>query len=189
MGATEAFAVVTGLACVILTVRQNIWCWPIGIISVILYIAVFYDTRLYSDMCLQVVYIFMQVYGWHNWLHGGADSGKLSVSRLTPLAGWAWIAVAVSGSYSLGYGMSSYTNADLPYVDATATTMSLVAQWLMSRKVLESWLIWITVDVISVAMYFVKGLYMTTVLYAVFLALAVSGFLAWRKSLLKPEQG
>lgn len=189
MGVTEAFAVVTGLACVILTVRQNIWCWPIGIISVILYIAVFYDARLYSDMGLQVVYIFMQIYGWRNWLHGGVDNGELAVSRLTPLSAGAWIAVAVMGSYSLGYGMSSYTNADLPYVDSTATTMSLVAQWLMSRKVLESWLIWITVDVISVAMYLVKGLYMTTGLYAVFLALAASGFLAWRNSLLKPERG
>lgn len=189
MGITEAFAVVTGLACVILTVRQNIWCWPIGIISVIAYIAVFYDARLYSDMWLQVIYIFMQVYGWRNWLHGGVDKGELSVSRLTPLAAGAWITVSVLGGYSLGYGMSSYTNADLPYVDSTATTMSLVAQWLMSKKVLESWLIWITVDVISVGMYFIKGLYMTTALYAVFLALAISGFLEWRKSLLKPERG
>lgn len=189
MGATEAFGVVTGLACVILTVRQDIWCWPIGIISVIAYIAVFYDARLYSDMWLQVVYIFMQVYGWRNWLHGGADSGALPVSRLTPVAVGIWIGVAVVGSYSLGYAMSHYTNADLPYVDSTATAMSLVAQWLMSRKVLESWLIWIGVDVISVAMYLVKGLYMTTGLYAVFLALAVSGFISWRNSLLKTGRG
>lgn len=189
MGITEALAVVTGLACVILTVRQNIWCWPIGIISVALYIVVFHDARLYSDMGLQVIYVFMQIYGWHNWLYGGADRGELSVSRLTPFSLAAWISVSAIGSYSLGYGMSSYTNADLPYVDSTATTMSLVAQWLMSKKILECWLIWITVDVISVAMYFVKDLYMTTGLYAVFLTLAMSGFLAWRRALLKPERG
>jgi len=186
MTAIEIVAVVFGLLCVWLTVRQNIWCWPTGLVMVLLYIFIFYQARLYSDMGLQVVYIVLQIYGWYSWLHGGRDRGKLSVSRITRTGVIVWMTVAITGTTGLGYIMSTYTEASLPYWDAATTVLSLFAQYLMAKKILESWLIWITVDVLCRGIYPAKQLYLTTGLYAVFLVLATLGLLAWRKSLSEP---
>ena len=183
MDPIEITATLFGLACVWLTVRQNIWCWPTGLVMVTLYIFIFHEARLYSDMGLQVVYIFMQIYGWWNWLHGGKDHGVLKVTRLAAAEILLWAAVAVMGVSALGYYMDTYTDADFAYPDAVTTVLSLVAQWLMAKKILESWLIWITVDILSVSIYYLKGLYPTAGLYLVFLGLASIGFLTWRKAL------
>lgn len=182
MSIIELTAVIFGLACVWLTTRQNIWCWPTGLVMVSLYIFIFFEARLYSDMMLQVVYIFMQIYGWHNWLYGGKDHGKLAVTRISRLGAALWGALAMVCVGALGFSMDNYTDADFAYPDAVTTVLSLVAQWLMAKKVLESWLIWITVDVISVGIYSMKGLYLTAGLYSVFLGLATIGYFTWRKT-------
>ncbi|MCI0529485.1 MAG: nicotinamide riboside transporter PnuC, partial [Nitrospira sp.] len=153
----------------------------------VLYIFIFYQVRLYSDMLLQVIYVFLQIYGWYNWLYGSKDRGELQVSHITGSEIALWTVVAVGGTSGLGFSMDRYTNADLPYWDATATVLSLIAQWLMAKKILECWLIWITVDVLSMGIYTVKGLYLTTGLYAVFLGLATSGLFAWKKTLVNLE--
>lgn len=178
----EIVAVVLGLACVWLTVRQHIGCWPTGLAMVSLYIVVFFRAKLYSDMLLQVVYVFLQIYGWYAWLHGGAGHTRLDVSRLPWRQVAPWMAVCIVGTAALGGAMSSYTDAALPYVDAFATVASLIAQWLMARKVLESWFVWIAVDVVSIGMYLSKSLHWTAGLYAVFLILAAWGWWEWRRS-------
>ncbi|MDH5508934.1 MAG: nicotinamide riboside transporter PnuC [Nitrospinota bacterium] len=183
MSLIETSAVLFGLACVWLTVRQSIWCWPTGLVMVTLYIFIFFDARLYSDMGLQFVYIFMQIYGWHNWLHGGQKHSELKVTRLSRLGAAAWSVIAMATATALGYTMERYTDADFAFADAVTTTLSLIAQWLMAKKILESWLIWITVDIISVAIYALKGLSLTAGLYMVFLALATIGYFAWRRTL------
>jgi nicotinamide mononucleotide transporter len=179
----EIAAVLLGLACVGLTVREHIACWPTGLAMVTLYIFIFYRAKLYSDMLLQVVYIFLQIYGWYAWLHGGPASSRLPVSTLPAGHGVRWLAVCVLGTLALGGAMKHYTDAALPYIDAFATTASLVAQWLMGRKVLQSWLVWIVVDVVSIGMYAAKALYPTAGLYVLFLALATLGFFTWKRSL------
>jgi nicotinamide mononucleotide transporter len=183
MSIIEWIAVLTGLACVWLTVVRNIWCWPTGLVSVALYVFVFFDARLYSDMGLQVVYIFMQVYGWWFWLRGGKDRGEAPVVRLSPPGMALWAGAVVAGTVLLGTLMSAFTNAALPYWDAAATAMSLAAQWLLARKVIENWILWIAVDVLSVGIYLAKGLYPTTGLYCVFLVLATMGLIAWTRTL------
>ena len=182
----EILATVFGFICVALTVKQNIWCWPTGLVQVSLYIAVFYQARLYSDMGLHVIYVFMNIFGWYNWLYGGEDRSRLEVSLLTRFGVVFWGAAAVLGTAGLGYVMSTYTRADLAYWDAATTVLSLIAQWLMAKKKLESWLIWITVDVLCVGIYLVKGLYPTTILYGAFLILASMGFWAWNKDRRSP---
>lgn len=179
----EITATIFGLICVILTIKENIWCWPTGLVQVSLYIFVFFQARLYSDMGLHAVYVVMQFYGWYNWLHGGVDRTRLNIVRLRAREIAGWTVVAVAGTLSLGWIMNTYTNADLAYLDAGQTVLSLIAQWLMAKKVLESWLIWITVDVLSIGMYAVKHLYPTMGLYAVFLILAITGFWQWRKKM------
>lgn len=179
----ELAATLFGLASVILTVRQNIWCWPAGLVMVTLYLFIFYDARLYSDAGLQFIYIFVQFYGWYHWARGGPKNADLPVSKLAAPRLGSWVAVALVGTLGLGLVMSTYTDAELAYWDASTTIMSLIATWLMARKVLASWYFWIAVDVLAIGIYTVKELYLTAGLYAVFLGLAITGYFAWRRSL------
>jgi nicotinamide mononucleotide transporter len=178
----EIVAVLLGLACVWLTVRRHIACWPTGLAMVLLYIVIFYRAKLYSDMLLQVAYVFLQLYGWHAWLRGGPDSTPLVVSRLPVWQAGAWIVAGALAAALLGATMRYYTDASFPLVDAVATVASLIAQWLMGRKVLESWLVWIFVDIVSVGLYLAKELYPTAALYAIFLGLAAWGWFEWESA-------
>jgi nicotinamide mononucleotide transporter len=183
----EAIAVVFGILCVWLTIRQNIWCWPTGLVQVVLFIYIFYQVKLYSDLVLHVIYIGLQLYGWYHWLHGGRDHGKLEVSRLPTSGLLLWpLGIAVA-SLIWGYLMATYTDAALPYGDAFTTVASLAAQWLLARKKLESWLLWISVDIVAIGIYWSRELMLTSGLYLVFLVLAILGFFAWRRSWLSTE--
>ncbi|GAB1540226.1 nicotinamide riboside transporter PnuC [Scytonema sp. NUACC21] len=181
MSSIEIIGAILGLVSVWLTVKENIWCWPTGIVMVFLYIFIFYEARLYSDVILQVIYVFLQIYGWYAWLHGGKNRRELHVTSITQLQIIIWSGIAIVGTFTLGFVMHRYTDAALPYPDAAITVMSLIAQWLMAKKVLECWLIWIVVDVLAVGVYAAKQLYPTTGLYTVFLILAVLGYLTWKK--------
>ena len=180
MSPIETLAVALGIACVYLIIRQNIWCWPIGIAMVTLYAWIFYDARLYSDAGLQVIYIGLQIYGWYYWLTGKAASeAQAPIIMLTARWRGTWATIAVAATAALGFVMSTYTDADLAYWDATTTVLSLIAQALLSRKVLENWLVWIAVDVLAIGIYSYKELYLTAGLYAVFLGMASWGLLVW----------
>lgn len=179
----ELVATAFGLACVWLAVKRSIWTWPTGLVMVSLYIVIFGRAKLYSDMGLQVVYVGLQIYGWWHWLHGGRDRDELPVTRLRPAGVLVWTAVCVAGTGTLGWVMATRTDAALPYPDAATTVTSLVAQWLMARKVLENWSFWIAVDAMAIGVYLVKGLYPTAVLYAVFLGMCVVGLREWRASM------
>jgi nicotinamide mononucleotide transporter len=179
----EAVAVLFGIVSVFLSVRENIWSWPTAIVNVSLYFALFFESGLYSDMGLQAVYFVLSVYGWYEWLYGGKDHSALSVSR-TPRRVWGVVAVVALVVWaSLGRLTSGLPGVSLPYVDASTTTTSLIAQWMMTRKLLENWVLWTIVDVVYIGMFMYKGLYLTAFNYAVYLVLAVMGFFAWRKSL------
>jgi nicotinamide mononucleotide transporter len=183
----EVVAVAFGIVSVFLSVREHIWSWPTALVNVALYTVLFYKTGLYSDMGLQVVYFVLSVYGWYQWLYGGAGKTELQVSR-TPRG--VWIAVSVIGVAFWavdGYATSHLPNVSLPYVDAATTTVSLVAQYFMTRKYLENWTFWILVDVVYVGMLIFKGLNLTAFNYAIYLVLAVMGHVAWRKSLGRAE--
>jgi len=176
----ELTATVFGLACVLLTIRESIWCWPTGLVQVLLFIYIFYEAKLYSDAILHVIYVFLQIYGWHHWLYGGARRNALPVTQLRRSFAF-WIAGVLLATVGWGWIMASYTDASVPYGDAYTSAASLAAQWLLARKKLESWLLWISVDVVAVGIYYYKELYFTTGLYAVFLVLATIGYLRWRR--------
>jgi nicotinamide mononucleotide transporter len=182
----ELFAAVTGAISVWLSVRQNIWSWPTAIVNVVLYTLVFWQAKLYADMGLQVVYAVLSIYGWYEWLYGGEGHTQLRVTRTSPRLGVLLTLIAGAGSALLGTLLHRTTDAALPFMDSALTCASLVAQWQMTKKLLENWLVWIGVDVLYVGMFIFKGLYLTAGLYAVFLALAVKGYIDWRRSLLEP---
>jgi len=181
--ALETVAVLFGIVSVYLSVRENIWSWPTGIVNVTLYIFVFFQARLYADMALQIVYIAISVYGWYEWLHGGRGKTELTVSRGTPRLAAVLTVLGVAATALLGTLLSRYTNASLPYLDSATTATSLIAQWMMAKKILENWIVWVAVDVVYVGMFLYKSLYLTAFLYAVFLVLATMGYMRWKKSL------
>jgi nicotinamide mononucleotide transporter len=178
-----------GLLYVVLVILQSVWCWPVGLVGAIFYILVFFDARLYGQMGLQGVYVALMFYGWHQWRHGGEAGGRLEVSR-TP---WRWrVLLAVAGTAFATLGgllLMRGTDAALPFWDAGTVSFSLVAQFMTTRKWIESWLVWIVVDVVIAGMAGSQGLYPTAVLYAAYLLLAALGLAEWRKSLREGQAG
>ncbi len=180
---TEYVAAAFGIVSVWLSTREQLAAWPTAIVNVLLYVVVFREQKLYADMGLQVVYAVISIYGWWHWAKGGAGETTLSVSR-TPARQWVVLGViSAAGSASLGVLLARYTDAALPWADATLSSTSLVAQWMLTRKLLENWLVWIVLDLCYVAMFVLKGLWPTAGLYAVFLVLAWMGWRSWRESL------
>jgi nicotinamide mononucleotide transporter len=179
----EAAAVLFGIVSVYLSVRENIASWPTAIVNVTLYIFVFQRARLYADMALQVVYIGISLYGWYEWLHGGRGKSRLAVSRGTGRLAAVLAGIGLVAAALLGTLLARYTNAALPYLDATTTTTSLIAQWMMARKILENWLVWVSVDVVYIGMFVYKSLILTAGLYAVFLVLSLMGYFQWKRTL------
>ena len=179
----ELVAVLFGIVSVFLSVREKIWSWPTALVNVALYFVLFYETGLYSDMGLQAVYFVLSLYGWYEWLYGGAGRTTLTVSRTPPRLWAILIAIAIVFWAILGRLTSGLPGVALPYVDAATATTSLVAQYMMTRKLLENWALWIAVDVVYIGMFIFKGLYLTAGNYAVYLGLAVLGHIAWKRSL------
>ncbi len=176
----EWTAAAFGFLAVFFLVRQSIWCWPFGLTQVALYVGVYHNEKLYSDMILHIIYVGLQIYGWAHWLRHDDNQDVLAITRLTSNAVVVWIAVTIVGTGIWGYFMETRTDAALPYGDAFTTVASLIAFWLQARKVIETWLFWIVVDIVAIWIYLYKGLYPTTGLYVVFLILSIVGFLAWR---------
>lgn len=183
MTVVELVAVAATLVAVYLTARQVIWCWPLAIVSVVLYAVVFFQARLYADMGLQGIYLVLSIYGWWAWLHGGVDHGELRVTGLPAGLGVALLAIGAVGGAGLGLALDRWTDAALPLMDSTLSAFSVVAQWMQTRKLLQAWLVWIAVDVLYVGMFVFKGLYLTAGLYAVFLYLAALGYRSWERSM------
>ena len=185
----EIAGAVFGLVYVLLAIRESAWCWPIGIANAALFLVVCVHARLYGGAGLQAVYLVVSFYGWYEWLHGGQGHGRLPVSR-TPRGWAAGLALAgLAGTFGFGLLLEYRTDAALPFPDAAATSFSLVAQWMATRKWLENWLVWLVVDVGYVAICVSQRLYAMAALYAVFLVLAVLGYKEWRTSVAQREAG
>jgi nicotinamide mononucleotide transporter len=179
----ELVAVVFGAVSVYLSVRQNIWSWPTALVNVTLYFLIFRRERLYADMGLQVFYVGISLYGWYHWLFGGEGRTILKVTHTPKHLGVVLPVLGLSAAYGIGTILGNTTDASVPYMDSTLTVTSLIAQWMMSRKYLENWIVWVVADVAYIGMFIYRGLYLTSFLYAVFLVLATKGYFDWRASL------
>ncbi|MDR3435587.1 nicotinamide riboside transporter PnuC [Telmatospirillum sp.] len=181
MSPLEIAAVVVSILGVWLTVRRNFWCWPVSLLSVALYGRVFFLAKLYSDTILQGVFGAFAVYGWWVWRSGVCDDGRVRVETLTLKGRTAGLLAGVLGTLALGGIMARYTDAAVPWLDAGLTSFSLVAQFWAARKCLQSWWMWIAVDVVYTGLFLTRSLYLTAALYSVFIFLAILGSRDWSK--------
>jgi nicotinamide mononucleotide transporter len=178
----ELFGFITGVLNVWLVTRENIWSWPLGVLNAVFYMIVFARAGLYSDTGLQVVYFVLSLYGWYHWLRGGPQHEAVVVTRTPPRTWMIVSAIAVVTWLLLSNITKRLPGAAMPHLDAALVSISLVAQWMMTRKLLENWLLWIAVDVVYIGLFINRQLPLTAVLYAVFLGLAVLGYVQWRRS-------
>jgi nicotinamide mononucleotide transporter len=182
MSLVEILGFLTGAVNVWLLARQNIWNWPVGLANNALYVAVFLSAGLYGDAGLQLVYITLGVYGWWTWAHPGARV-ELQVTR-TPRSTWIWLTpVTAAAAIGLAFFLRRFTDSTVPVWDSFTTALSLAAIYGQTKKYVESWWIWIAVDIIYVPLYIYKNLRLTSGLYFVFLLLCVMGLREWSRAL------
>jgi nicotinamide mononucleotide transporter len=179
----EIVSFALALVMVVLNIRQSPWAWLFSITSAALYAVVFYDSKLYGDMSLQFFFIAVSLWGWYQWLFGGASHHGVLVSRLTS-KGWLYSGLAwLFGFIAIASFLRLFTDTDVPHIDAFLTSGSLVGQLLLSRKKLENWHVWIGIDLIYIGLYIHKNLYLTALLFSLFVVLAAVGLRTWKKSL------
>jgi nicotinamide mononucleotide transporter len=180
-GLTETLGFVTGAACVYLTVVENVWNFPVGIANSVFFLALFAGARLYGDAGLQVLYVALGIQGWYLWLRGGEGHTPLRVSRAGARLLLAVVACVIVFTALLTF-VFVRTHDSAPFLDALTTVLSLAAQYLLNRKALENWFLWMAADIIYIYLYTSRELYLTGVLYFVFLCMCVAGFTVWLRS-------
>jgi nicotinamide mononucleotide transporter len=192
----EVFGAVTGILYVFLEIRQTIWLWPIGIITSAVYIWVFFSSKFYADMSLQVYYLVISILGWYWWLkgtgqineevkrrEGEGEKEKLPVTRIKLKT-----AVILAFVFLLLYGLmwivlTNFTDSPVPAWDSFITSLSIVATWMLARKIFEHWYLWIIVNFVSSFLFIIKGLYPTVILYVIYGIMSFAGLAAWKKTI------
>lgn len=177
----EGVAVVLAIAYLVLAARENIWCWACAFVSTAIYIALFYRVALLSESLLNVFYLLMAVYGWWQWRRGAPGGKARAISRWSPRRHLLVIAGTGACVPLLGYWMANSFNASLPYLDAFTTCFAVVTTWMVTHKILENWLYWIVIDSVSIYLYVEKELYLTALLFVLYLGICVVGFVHWRR--------
>lgn len=179
----EVFGFITAGLCVYLQTKEIIWNWPIGIASNIVYFVVFWRSRLYADACLQIFFLTVSIYGWWKWKSGGADHAALVPQRTPRRLGALLAAITAASGLAIYYVLSRYSNSDVPWGDSTTTAVSLTAQYMLGRKLIENWILWIAVNVLYIALYGYKQLYLTAFLYAIFIVMCIAGWRRWDRTI------
>lgn len=181
----ELSATFFGLLYILLSIKQSIWCWPAGLITSALYVYVFFISKFYADMSLQVYYVVVSIYGWYHWQYGSKSkkADDLKITTLKPNLAIVLTLITAALFVLIAYILINFTDSTIPYWDAFTTAASFVATWMLARKIIEHWLIWIVVDAISMGLYAYKELYPTVILFAVYTILAVLGYFEWKKKI------
>ncbi|WP_419241169.1 nicotinamide riboside transporter PnuC [Cardinium endosymbiont of Nabis limbatus] len=180
----EAFAFITGLLSVYLLIKVSLWNWFFGIITVLSFLFIFFNAKLYAEMGLQVVFLALQCYGIYQWSSSSPRKNSLSIQLAHRSVYYAYTANGLLLFTGISYMLNKYTDSTTVYADVWITTLSLIAQWMMGKKYLQHWLLWIVVDISAIILYIYKALYLTALLYFIYIFLAIIGYKNW-KNLLK----
>jgi nicotinamide mononucleotide transporter len=183
----ELVAFVLAVAMVVFNIRVNPLGWPLAIVSSLLYFGLFWNSRLYGDASLQIFFAAVAAWGWWQWLRGTlADGSALRVRELGPRGRWITCAAMAAAWPATGLFLKRFTDTDVPWWDAFPTAGSVVGQWLLGRQYVENWPTWVIVNVVSIGLFAYKGLWLTVLLYAVFVVMSFAGWRAWRRRALQP---
>lgn len=181
---------ISGLLCVVLLIKRNIWTWPIGLFYALVSLAVFAKAKLYSEVALHVYYAGMSIYGWYFWSRKGKGSsggeGKVEsvpVGRTSWRTGAILLSICLPAVIVLALLMQRFTEADMVWADSSITVLSLAAMWMTARKLIENWMVWLAVDVLATTVYLKKGINLYALLYFVYTGMAIAGWIAWKKDL------
>ncbi len=182
----ELVAVVLAVTYLVLAIRQNIWCWAAAAVSTLIYLFIMFEARLYMESVLQLFYLAMAAYGWHQWRRRDRASENLRV-RTWPLSYHAFaIATVLILVFVSGHLLTEFSDAALPHLDSLTTWGAIVATFMVARKILENWLYWFVIDAVSVGLYIDRGLFLTALLFVGYLVLIVIGYRSWRASMGEP---
>jgi nicotinamide mononucleotide transporter len=193
----EIFGAVTGILYVFLEIRQTIWLWPVGIVTSAVYIWVFFTGKLYADMSLQVYYLVISILGWYWWAQGSGRSAQgsdvrgtieevkeeLQVTRLKLRTGFILSVVFVLLYTAMWLVLTRLTDSPVPVRDSFITSLSIIATWMLARKIYEHWFLWIVVNSTAAVLFLTRGLYPTVILYVVYGIMSFAGLVAWRKTI------
>ncbi len=189
----ELLGALLGILYIFFSIRQHILTWPTGLLTSLLYTIVFFHSGFYADMGLQVYYVAISLYGWYYWLKGGktvtkAEKKQAEVTRTPRIILLYSLLVTVAIYCIILYILLHFTNSTVPYMDSLTTALSITATWMLAKKYIEHWLIWIFVDIFSAGLYVYKGLWPTVILFIVYTVMAVIGYMEWKKDLIRKNE-
>ena len=179
MSAWEAIAVVLGITYLLLAVRENLWCWYAAFVSTSIFLVLFWNVNLLMESALQVYYLVMAVYGWWQWQHGSGDQTELAISRWGTRQHLVALAAVLIASAASGILLQQFTTAAKPFLDSFTTWGSILTTWMVARKILENWLYWLVIDSVSIYLYLDRELYLTALLFALYLVIVLFGYRKW----------
>jgi nicotinamide mononucleotide transporter len=180
----EIIGTLTGIVYVFLSIKQHILLWPLGILSSLFQLIVFYNSKIYADMSLQVYYVVISIYGWYHWVYGKKQNEKkLPVQRLDLIHWTVFLLVTTLIFIAIRFALLRFTDSDVANVDAFTSAFSITATFLLARKYIENWIVWIIVDFCSAGLYIYKGHYFFTFLYAFLAVMSIIGYREWKREL------
>jgi len=186
----ELLATITGLLYVIYTIRENNLLWLFGIISSGLYVYVFFNSGIFAYSTLYIYYVLIGIYGWYNWSRKLTDpegrQGNIVIRRASVTMIISCLAISILLSIPLYFILKKYTDSDIAFLDAVLTSSGMVATWMLTQKIIEQWLFWIVIDLLSFGVMILKGLYPSSLLFLAYTFLAVKGYSEWKKALIHP---
>ncbi len=188
----ELLGAILGILYIFFSIRQSILTWPIGLLTSILYTVVFFQSKFYADMGLQVYYVIISIYGWYFWIKGtngknNKNEASLPVRKLSNSLLIKLIFASIIIYIILVIILLNFTDSDVPYMDSLTTALSIVATWMLAKKYIEQWLVWVFVDALSSGLYIYKSLWPTVVLFIIYTIMAALGYMEWKKDLKTQE--
>lgn len=184
----EIIGTLSGFIFLYFEIKQSKWLWPVGLFSALMYIYVFFMAKFYADMGLQFYYVFISIYGWFHWSRSKGENAKeLPVVSLGKRLFLRLLLASMFIYIAISFILVNYTDSPIPYWDSFTTALSIIATWMLAKKILEQWLVWVIVDAVSMGLYLYKGLYPTAILFAFYTVLALYGYIQWKKDLAKSK--
>ncbi len=175
----EIIGVIVGFAYLYLEYKASIYLWIASIIMPAIYLVVFYDAGLYADTAINIYYLVIAIYGFFAWKYGSSKSRELPITHITARQGIAMVILYAVMQVAVWLALKHFTDSDVAWFNALTSALSIVGMWMLARKYVEQWLVWIVVDILSAALYGYKGLYLTAILYVAYAVIAIFGYRKW----------